>query len=666
MRISILLAILLAFVDLAASPSAAAAEKAPQWLTIEASRGLPSLPSETEAVVLLREQATTVDPKGAIVTSGRLAIKVLRPGGAKQASGLALANSFDTKVQSMTGWVVNPGGDPKKVTMKQAIQTSMAPDTLFIDAKAFVLIVPGVDTGSVVGFEWEEVRTPPSLEDACEFQGPLPVLRARYSLTLPAGWDADCHWVNWKPAEAAVDPAAPLTRTYEVLDVPAIVDEPYMPSDRALAGRLIVRLKTPGADPRSFAGWPDMGAWYERLSRDRRVPDEAVSLKARELTAGASDALAKFRALAEFVQRDIRYVAIQIGIGGFQPHSASGILANRYGDCKDKATLLASFLESLGLKSYYIIVHTDRGGVTMESPVSLYCFNHAILAIRLPDDMPDAGLDSLIRHPRLGRLLVFDPTMPTTPLGRLPYYLQDNTALLVAEGSGELVRLPNPGPESNRLDRKGHLVLTNDGTLAGEIQETRSGSLADIVRYRMQTYTEAERRGYLETLLSRSLASFSLQNFEIGNLESASSDLLISYRFIAPAYAKRAGGMLVVRPRILGNKAVDLTPGGGLKPRRYPIDLETTSLERDEFTIELPEGYVPDGPLAPADLDAGFAVYKSAAEMSGRTLVYRREYRLLEPRLPAARFDEAFRFFLAVGADERQSILLKTSASRRP
>src|SRR4030042_5706703 len=130
----------------------------------------------------------------------------------------------------------------------------------------------------------------------------------------------------------------------------------------------------------------------------------------------------------------------------------------------------------------------------------------------------------------------------------------------------------------------------------------------------MRTSSEAERREYLETFLSRSLASFSLQNYEIRNLESASSDLLISYRFIAPAYAKRAGGLLVVRPRVLGNKAVDLTPRDGVKPRRYPIDLETTCLERDEFTIELPEGYVPEGPLAHADIDAGFAVYNSAAE----------------------------------------------------
>ena len=51
------------------------------------------------------------------------------------------------------------------------------------------------------------------------------------------------------------------------------------------------------------------------------------------------------KALAQFVQHDVRYVAIELGIGGWQPHSASDIFAHRYGDCKDKATLLSSMLE---------------------------------------------------------------------------------------------------------------------------------------------------------------------------------------------------------------------------------------------------------------------------------------------------------------------------------
>ena len=68
----------------------------------------------------------------------------------------------------------------------------------------------------------------------------------------------------------------------------------------------------------------------------------------------------------------------------------------------------------------------------------------------------------------------------------------------------------------------------------------------------------------------------------------------------------------------------------------------------------------------PVEIDSGFAVYKSAVESAGRTLVYRREYRLKEPLLPASRFDEALKFFLAVGAEEQQSVLLKAAVMRRP
>lgn len=255
--------------------------------------------------------------------------------------------------------------------------------------------------------------------------------------------------------------------------------------------------------------------------------------------------------------------------------------------------------------------------------------------------------------------------MPTTPLGCLPFYLQDNVALLVAGGSGELIRLPQPSPESNLLERTGRLVLTSDGALAGEIRETRRGSIADSLRHQIQEASEAQRRKYLETFLSRFFASFELQDYEFRNLNKASDDLVIRYRFLASSYAKRAGAFLIIRPCALGQKAVDLT-SQEKKPRRFPIDLKTTTLARDEFTFELPEECAAEGLPEPVNIDAGFAVYRSSTQAVGRTLVYRREYRLIESFLPASRFDEALNFFLAVGAEEQQSVLLKISDSRRP
>ncbi len=647
-----------------------AAVKPPPWLANEAARPVPSVPAETEAVVLLDEQSTVVSPNGVLTRTCWRATRVLRPGGVESASRLMMVDTYNTKIKSMTGWVINPAGSPREVTMKQVISSSLVPDTLYMDAKVLMLVVPEVDVGSVVGFESVEEQTPEVLEDSFALQGEFPVLRAVYALSMPTRWEPEFSWVNWPAVEAKRDPISPLLPrklSFEVLDIPGTADEPYMPKERVLAAHLLVRVKPAGVNSkvRSFSGWADMGAWYAGLSGPRREPDVAVSQKAKELTAASPDTLSKIRALAEFAQKEIRYVSIQIGIGGFQPHPAPSVLANRYGDCKDKATLLAALLKAVGIDSHFIVIHTDRGGVNLQSPVSLGSFNHVILAIRLPDDVPDAGLDSLVRHPSLGRLLVFDPTMPTTPLGRLPYYLQDNTGLLVAGGGGELLLLPRPGPEGNVLDRRGQLVLTGDGALAGQIVETRRGAEADTLRYQIQSATEAERRKLLETFLSRSFASFSLQAFEFKNLEDARGDLVVSYRFVASGYAKRAGGYFVVRPRVVGNKAVDLV-SKDKKPRRYPIDLETTTLARDEFTIDLPEGWIAESLPKPVALDAGFAAYSSRTETAGRTFVYRREYRLTEPLLPASRYDEALKFFLAVGAEEQQSLLLKTGETRRP
>jgi hypothetical protein len=227
------------------------------------------------------------------------------------------------------------------------------------------------------------------------------------------------------------------------------------------------------------------------------------------------------------------------------------------------------------------------------------------------------------------------------------------------------VLLPRPAPEGNLLERTGRFTLAADGTLTGEIREVRRGAEADTLRYQMLSATAAERRKHLETSLAQSFAAFTLLSYTFESLEDTRADLVLAYKFAAPAYAKRAGGYLVVRPRAVGVKAVKIASDGN-KPRRSPIDLQTTVLARDEFSIELPEGYEVESLPKEVALDAGFAAYSSRTRTEGRTIVYGREYRLIDPLLPASRYDEALKFYLALAAEEQQSLLLKAAASRRP
>ena len=97
------------------------------------------------------------------------------------------------------------------------------------------------------------------------------------------------------------------------------------------------------------------------IGMDEEPLQEVCREATAQLTANRAVLSDKIRALATFVQKDIRYVAIEIGIGGYKPHAAPDVLKYHYGDCKDKATLLAALLKEIGVDSYFVLAQTSRG-----------------------------------------------------------------------------------------------------------------------------------------------------------------------------------------------------------------------------------------------------------------------------------------------------------------
>lgn len=181
---------------------------------------------------------------------------------------------------------------------------------------------------------------------------------------------------------------------WELRDLPAVAQEPSMPAWRAVAGRMAISIIPGRGELRSQQQltWNDFGLWYWQLASPSLQSDPALEAKVRELTAGHDDPWSKMQALAAYTQRSIRYVAIEVGLGGYQPHAVAQTLTNSYGDCKDKAALLNVMLSRIGVQSFLVLTHTDRGVVTPDFP-TLYSFNHEVLAIALP-----AGLSQDLRR----------------------------------------------------------------------------------------------------------------------------------------------------------------------------------------------------------------------------------------------------------------------------
>ncbi len=633
MRRSLVYFTFIAMGCLAGAPRSAAGD-APGWMHALVNAPLPAHDEKTDAVLLYSERIVTVQSADKIKITVREAYKILRPGG-REYGTLAVSYNSRSKITGMRGWCIPAQGKDYEVKDKEAIEISLPKidgSELVSDVKDRLLRIPAADPGNMVGYEYEKEEQPFVLQEVWRFQESNPVREARYTLQLPSSWEYKVMWMNYPESKPVQSGNQSL---WVVTEVKGIKHEDNMPPWQGVAGQMIVSFFPPGgsAQNQGFQDWKQMGIWYQGLTRGRRDASPELKQKVASLTSSASAPLAKMRTLGNFAQRDIRYVAIELGIGGWQPHAAAEVFNHHYGDCKDKATLMGAMLYEIGIDSYYVVINSERGSVTPETPAHMGGFDHAIIAIKLPEGATDNSLVATMTHPKLGKILFFDPTDELTPFGQLNGALQANYGLLVTPDGGELVELPKLPPAMNGIQRTAKLSLSATGTVSGEVQETRVGDRAWSQRWALRTVTkDADRIKPIETLLSHSLATFQITKASVGNLQLTDQPFLYNYSVVAQNYAKPAGNLLLVRPRFIGNKSSDLLETK--EPRKYPVEFDGPSLDVDTFEITLPAGYEVDDLPPAVNADYSFASYHSKTEVNGNTLKYTRTFEVNRRALP--------------------------------
>jgi transglutaminase-like putative cysteine protease len=623
----------------------------PDWLQAASHEPLPPYAENPPAVMLRQEQITTVKNGGEVTVLHRRAYKILRQEGREYGTVRIFFDS-ETRIGSLKAWSLSATGGSFEVGEKDALETVPFSGNLYEDTRERVLRIPAAEPGAVVGYEYEQHGRPSVLQEHWSFQAEVPVRLARMTLRLPAGWEYREYWANH--AAVPLQPSARNQFVWEIRDVPAIQIEPAMPTWRASVGQLLLAYVAPGGAS-SLKSWDEIGQWYSQLTSDRRQATPELQQKVMALTAGGSTVLAKAQLLASFVQREIRYVAIEIGIGGYQPHAAADILRNRYGDCKDKATLLSTMLREIGLESYYVLINSRRG-VVMPGFPSPYAFDHAILAIRVPQDAPSGSIHSLVAHPRLGQLLFFDPTQPYVRFGDLPAELQSSYGLVVANNTGELTKLPLLPAPINSMRRTVKLRLLPDGSAEGDVQETRSGASAADFRGAWLNLSESDQRKGIQESFGRQPTSLELKNFSVKGLDQLEEEPELSYSFRLVQYANSAGGLLLLRPRMLAEWGNALLENG---ERKQPVEFPAAMLRTESIEFTLPEGWGADELPPPVQADIAAASYGSKSEMEGRVLRYSRRLEIRDVLVDKEQIADLKKFYRQVAADERAKAVLK-------
>ena len=646
-------ALVFLFSLIAAPAFAFKSDSVPDWVRTAAQQKLPAYSPETNAVVLLDETTYTVAPDGSAVEHYRYVVKILRPQGREEGI-VGVPFDKDSKILSMHVWSIGPDGHEYAVKDNEMVELGYpGQGNFFDDLKVRIAKAPGRDPGGVVAYEYEQRSHPYLTEKTWFFQSELPHLNQSFTLELPPGFTHGTVWAHGKEV-SAVDLEHQRWR-WEMNNTPAIdLDQVTLrPDVLSLAGRMTVHYKGPGIQSPTEGTWQSIGEWYQALAKDRVVATPEIAAKTKELVGDKTDFYDKTEAIAEFVQKQVRYFVIELGIGGYQPHYAADILHNRYGDCKDKATLLTAMLSTVGIHGALVMVDHRRGVVDPDAPSIVG--DHVIAAIEIPRGYSSPKLRSVVTSKTGRQYLIFDPTWDKTAFGQLEHNLQGGYGVLVEGSDSQIIQFPVLSPDLNTIHRTASFQLQSDGTLKGTVTEKRFGDLSEDRRSLYKMGDAKEQTQFLDRMLGQDFTSFTVSDVKVQNAEALNKDLTTSYVLAADRFGKSMGSLLMVRPRVLGSEGLYADQ----KQRHVPINLDETMQEHDDYAIELPPGYSVDEIPNPIKLDLGFASYESSSTVKDNVLYYTRTFTVREVTLPADKYPDIQRLAGVIGADEQNRAVLK-------
>jgi hypothetical protein len=209
--------------------------------------------------------------------------------------------------------------------------------------------------------------------------------------------------------------------------------------------------------------------------------------------------------------------------------------------------------------------------------------------------------------------------------------------------------------------RTAKLTLTASGTLSGDFVEQRNGDYGTEQRASLKSVSkDADRIKFLESLISHSLPTFQITKASLVNLNQTDQPFSYQYSLVAENYAKTAGNLLLIRPRVVGVNSSDLLETK--EPRKYPVEFDGPWKNSDTIEIALPAGYEVDDLPPPVNADYSFASYHSKTEASGNTLKYTRTFEVKELTVPVSKAEDLKKLYRVIASDERNTAVLKPAA----
>ena len=403
--------------------------------------------------------------------------------------------------------------------------------------------------------------------------------------------------------------------------------------------------EVPDVQLTTFRSWEEIGKWYASLERPRVKPDDAIRAKAAELIRGRTSQRDKVEALYNYVAQNFRYVSLSFGVGRYQPHSASEVFSNQYGDCKDKHTLLAAMLEAAGLHAWPVLINSSRK-IDPEVP-SPSQFDHVISAVPLGND-----------------LLWLDTTTEVAPFRLLAASLRDKKALLVPGSEpSRLVDTPAdpPFPALQRVEITGQ--ISELGKLTARVAYTLRGDSELILRSAFRRTPKTQWKQLAQVVAYSDGLRGEVTDVTTSDPTATAEPFHLEYQVAQPNFLDWSSKRSKLN---LPLPAVGLPPADAeAEDEEEPLELGTPLDVTTTLKLELPAKYAARAPIAVA-VSRDYAEYRSSYKLEGSVLTAERKLGFRMRELPAARTRDYLAFVRAVRNDEAQTLSVETTTAGAP
>ena len=607
----------------------------------------PSFIGDADAVVRLNEHVYEVENEEEAVHRVHRAVTVFGPD-ARDHGLLVIPYDRFREVDEVEGWIRNADGEViRKLSRddQRDVSGNRGP-TLYSDFRLHVAELYDSRYPYTVEYKYEvEIDGYASWPTwAPQASGDVPVERARFVLDAPAEMNARYTVRQGEIEHRSETRDDRRVHTWETTLTPKAERDPQSPSWRHQRPTLYLAPDrfSQGGYAGSMSTWEDMSAWVYSMREDRRTLPPDLAAEVDRIVAATSTERETAAALFRYQQDRMRYVSVQLGIGGFRPFDVQYVHDRKYGDCKALSNYYWAMLDHAGIEAYTALIYRS-------SP------NY--LPPPFPEDFPGNRFNhEIVMVPTDGDTLWAEPTSRTMPFGHVDAGIADRPALVVRPSGGRLVRTPDAAASANRRSRTVRLSINERGDARAKVTTRYTGMLADDPRALLTSATTKETHEWLRDRIDA--PQVDVQSVEVGSVNAHGSSVTVTSSVDLPRYASAAGSRLFIP--VLPAGRWEHVPEEGDRPREQRVFIAPFRMSSvDTVVVTPPPGYRIEAAPDSVQIDAPFGRYVSHATASGDgTITYVRESATTRRTLPPEAFATYRQHTRTVARSDRAQLVL--------